>query len=402
VRILYITPAFHHPTMRGPTRCYHFTRELGQRHAITLLSLTQQKITPEALAEMSAYTERIAAVEVGVDSKPGVARRAGRLPGIGGRLATALERREAARRMRQAFLGLLDEGTYDVVLFHGKDLAPVIEGCRLPLVVDFCDATSMRIASRIRRAPPSERPLLWLRYRQVRRIERNLLRASPHVAFVSCRDREAIVGPTPRGEVVSIGVDHDFWTRRSGPATSNTVVFAGIMSYGPNEDAALVLIDQILPLVRRAVPDAEFMIVGRDPSPALTRRAERTPGVTVTGFVDDMRDYLERAAVAAVPMRYGSGVQNKVLEALAMETPVVSTSMVAAGLRIDGGDEAPIHVADDPREFAERVVKLLNQPDERAHLGAAGRQFVERHYDWPRSAEKLERMCMAAASGRGS
>jgi glycosyltransferase involved in cell wall biosynthesis len=402
LRILYVTPAFHHPTMRGPTRCYHFTRELGGRHAITLLSLTQQKITPQAYSEMGAYTERIVAVEVGVDSKPGLARLAGGLPGIGSRLATALERREAASQMRKAFLRLLDEGSYDVVLFHGKDLAPVIEGCEVPIVVDFCDATSMRVESRIRRAPPAQRPLLWLRYLQVRRIERKLLRASPHVAFVSCRDREAIVGPSSRGEVVSIGVDHDFWTQRTGPATSNTVAFAGIMSYGPNEDAALVLIDEILPRVRRSVPDAEFMIVGRDPSAALTQRAESVQGVTVTGFVDDMRDYLERAAVSAVPMRYGSGVQNKVLEAMAMETPVVATSMVAAGLRIDGGEEAPILVADDPGEFAERVVKLLQQPNERARLATAGRQFVEQYYDWSRSAEKLERMCIAAASERGS
>jgi glycosyltransferase involved in cell wall biosynthesis len=145
------------------------------------------------------------------------------------------------------------------------------------------------------------------------------------------------------------------------------------------------------------VPDAELYIVGRDPSPRLRERAARTPGATVTGFVPDVRPWLERAAVAAVPMRYGSGVQNKVLEAMAMELPVVTTSLVAAGLRVAGG-EAPVVVADDVREFAEAVVKLLAQEQERSRLASAGRRFVLEHYDWSRSAARLERMCAAAAA----
>jgi glycosyltransferase involved in cell wall biosynthesis len=215
------------------------------------------------------------------------------------------------------------------------------------------------------------------------------------VVFVSRRDAEAILGEGA-GEVVSIGVDHARF-RRSRPGATNALVFSGIMSYGPNEDAALVLLEQVFPLVRSAVPDAELFIVGRDPSRRLRARAAGTPGVTVTGFVPDVRPWLERAAVAAVPMRQGSGVQNKVLEAMAMELPVVTTSLVSAGLRVAGG-EAPVVVADEVREFAEAVVKLLAQEQERARLAAAGRRFVEEHYDWSRSAARLERMCVSAAA----
>jgi hypothetical protein len=126
-------------------------------------------------------------------------------------------------------------------------------------------------------------------------------------------------------------------------------------------------------------------------------RAAATAGATVTGFVPDVRPWLERAAVAAVPMRQGSGVQNKVLEAMAMELPVVTTSLVSAGLRVGNG-EAPVVVADETREFAEAVVKLLGQEQERARLAIAGRRFVEEHYDWSRSAARLERICVAAAA----
>ena len=395
MRILYLTPAFHHPTMRGPTRCYHFAKALARRHAVTLLSLTAEPLTPRALAEMSACCERIVPIEMTDAHASPAARLLARAPG-GRRPTGALALRGAVGRMREAFRELVANGSFDVVLFHGKSLFPVIEDFdALPIVVDFCDATSLRVRQRMQQANLAKRSLLALRWLQVRRVERKLLAKSRHVVFVSRRDAEAILGEGG-GEVVSIGVDHARF-RRSRPGATNALVFSGIMSYGPNEDAALVLLDQIFPLVRRGVPDAELFIVGRDPSRRLRARAAETPGATVTGFVPDVRPWLERAAVAAVPMRQGSGVQNKVLEAMAMELPVVTTSLVSAGLRVAGG-EAPVVVADEVREFAEAVVKLLGQEQERARLAAAGRRFVEEHYDWSRSAARLERICVAAAA----
>jgi glycosyltransferase involved in cell wall biosynthesis len=394
MKILYLTPAFHHPTMRGPTRCYHFAKALARRHDVTLLSLTAEPITPRALAEMSAVCERIVPIEM--TDAPAAATLLARLPG-GRRPAGALALRSALRRMRAAFQELVATGDFDVVLFHGKQIFPVIEDFdSLPVVVDFCDATSLRVRQRMGQAGWGKRALLPLRWLRVRSVERRLLAKSRHVAFVSRRDAEAILGRETAAQVVSIGVDHERF-RRSRPAGSHALVFSGIMSYGPNEDAALVLLDQVFPLVRRSVPDAELLLVGRDPSPRLRERAAQTPGATVTGFVPDVRPWLERAALAAVPMRYGSGVQNKVLEAMAMELPVVTTSLVAAGLRVGGGD-APVIVADDVREFADAVVKLLGQEQERARLAGAGRRFVEQHYDWSRSAAMLERMCAAAAA----
>jgi glycosyltransferase involved in cell wall biosynthesis len=173
------------------------------------------------------------------------------------------------------------------------------------------------------------------------------------------------------------------------------------MNYAPNEDAALYLIEKILPLVRRSIPDLEVLIVGRDPSPALKEKAQQFKDVTVTGFVDDVRPYLERAAVFAAPLRYGSGIQNKVLEAMAMEVPVITTSLAAAGLRVDGAGEPPVIVADGEEQFAQRLVTLLGQKEERARLAAEGRRFVENHFVWSRSAAKLEEMCLAAIEMNG-
>jgi glycosyltransferase involved in cell wall biosynthesis len=168
------------------------------------------------------------------------------------------------------------------------------------------------------------------------------------------------------------------------------------MSYHPNAEAALFLLNSILPLVRKVCPQLEILIVGRDPSSELVRVAKRYSDVTVTGAVDDVRPYLERADVFVAALRIASGVQNKVLEALAMEVPVVTTPVVAAGLRVNG-IEPQLVIGRSAEEIAACIVRLLANSEERAHLSTEGRRFVEAHCSWSRSAEKLEKLCLASA-----
>jgi len=174
------------------------------------------------------------------------------------------------------------------------------------------------------------------------------------------------------------------------------------MNYPPNVDAAVFLLDKILPLVRRILPNLEVLIVGRDPSPEIVNMAQRYPDVTVTGAVDDVRPYLERADVFVAALRFASGVQNKVLEAMSMEVPVVTTPVVAAGLSMDGV-EPQLIVCVNAEEIAAGITKLMAHTEERARLSAEGRRFVEAHCSWSRSAQILEELCITAteqASGR--
>ncbi len=201
--------------------------------------------------------------------------------------------------------------------------------------------------------------------------------------------------------IIPNGLDLQYWRRRSNDPRPNCLIFTGVMSYAPNEDTALYLIDQILPRLKQSLPDLELIIAGRDPTPALLERGGRHPEVTITGFVDDMRDYLEQASVFVAPLRYASGMQNKIQEALAMEIPVVTTSVVAAGFQMGDGREAPLYMADGPAAFAEKVVSLLGQPAEQARLAREGRQFAEKYFDWSRSARQLEQMCFAAIQRSG-
>lgn len=136
------------------------------------------------------------------------------------------------------------------------------------------------------------------------------------------------------------------------------------------------------------MPHAQFLIVGRNPVVALRRMAERIPQVQVTGTVPDVRPYLSKAMVAVAPLRIARGVQNKILEAMAMELPVVGTTSAFQGLAV--ATAHGMHVADDPGEFADAVVRLLDNPELARACGLSARQFVTSHYDWSNILQEFE------------
>lgn len=396
MKIMYITPAFQHPKVRGPNRHYHFIRELSQRHEITLLTLDRSEIPMAALTELTSYTEKLFVFDASRDAYTSVSKAVASMPVVGRQLGQSIVLQTAVQQMKATFQRLMANGDYDVVLFHGKSVFPVIKDTfSVPTVTDFCDATSMRIKTKMGFSSKAKVPLLSMRYRQIRQLEREMVAQTPHLAFISYRDREAILGPHSSSEVIPNGIDLEYWKRRTHHPQPNCLVFTGVMNYAPNEDAALYLIDEILPLLKPQVPDIEIIIAGRDPTPALLERGRRHPEVEITGFVDDMRDYLERATVFAAPLRYASGMQNKIQEAFAMELPVVTTSVSSEGLRLDGQD-APLYVGNTAQQFAQRVVELLGSPDEQTRLASEGRQFAEKFFVWSRSAAQLEKMCFDA------
>jgi glycosyltransferase involved in cell wall biosynthesis len=395
MRILYLTFSFQHPSLRGHTRCYHFLKELSRRHEVTLLSATLFPVPDDVRQDMAAYTKQTFVF----GGNGGVGSLLGRLPRIGARLHREWEYSWARREMKATLKQLIRQGSYDVLVLHGKVLFPVIRDFDdLPVVIDMCDATSLRLLRQMAYSRWPKRPWLLLQYLRVRSLEKEMMARSRHLAFISCRDRDAVLDSGRTAEVVPIGVDTEFWRRQTGQPSSHTLIFVGVMSYAPNVDAVAYLIDRIVPRVRQEIPDLEVYIVGRDPSSGLREKASRQAGVHVTGFVDDVRPYLERSAVAVAPIRFGAGIQNKLLEAMAMEVPVVTTELAAEGLRVKGGSNPPLYVAGNAEEFTQRVVTLLQDPVERARLARLGRTFVQRNYVWSCGAETLEQMCFEAVA----
>jgi glycosyltransferase involved in cell wall biosynthesis len=171
------------------------------------------------------------------------------------------------------------------------------------------------------------------------------------------------------------------------------------MNYAPNVDAALHLARDIFPLVRRAVPSARLLLVGHSPPASLVEAASE-PGVSVTGFVDDVRPYLQDATVFAAPVRFGAGIQNKLLEALAMELPVVASRGAADGLRAEDGSAAPLQVADTAVQHAEAIIRELVRGVRCPATAREGREYVQRHFSWARSADRLDTILAQAVRSR--
>ena len=400
MRILYITNGFPYPLTSGYLRHYFLIRDLSARHEVSLLSIVGGDYEAAHADALAPFTERIVTFPSANRSGSRLRKAVSRLDALRGAGAGA-----PAQRLGRAAAELARSEGFDAVVFSGKRTFPALPFLAgLPLVVDMCDTASARIRGSIRFAAPHRRPLLLAQSLEVRRVERRLAAAADMLLFASARDRELLLadvrgrGLSPRTMVVPNGVDTDYWHRGSRSLGSRAIVMTGKMDYPPNEDAALLLADSVLPAVRRSVPDAELWIVGRDPTRRLLAAGERT-GITVTGEVPDVRPYVERAAVFAAPLRFGAGIQNKLLEAMAMEVPVVASPLAADGLRTDGGTPVPVAVGRTREEIADRVVERLGAARAGSVPDRDGRAYVTTHFDWVESARRLEG-ALATAAGR--
>lgn len=263
----------------------------------------------------------------------------------------------------------------------------------LPIVIDQCDATSMYLRGSIAYAPYLRLPFVLWDYLHVRRVEREMLRAADHLIYATRRDQTAILGDSMRpATIIPNGVDVTYWHRRSPARGTLAIVFTGVMNYPPNTDAAMLLIETVMPQVWHAVRDAELWIVGRDP-PSRLVHAGRAPGGD--GHRPGRRHPPLSGAgdgLAADPF-LSAGIQNKLLEALAMEVPVITSPTAADGLRTAADKDPPVTIARRPEEFAAHLVETLKAPDRQPD--ATLREFVARHFVWEQSGAKLDAVLRA-------
>ena len=397
LRILYIANAFPWPLTSGYLRHYHFIRQLRlQGHRISLVAITAADPTNDDLAALQPFTDRI--VTVSSDRRDRSVRRR-----MTRRARIVLGGEPAALRLRDTTASLLAALEHDVVLFSGIRTYPATRAMTgLPIVADVCDAASSRVRGNLRHASLRRTPLLLAELLEARLVERGLVSRADHLVFASTRDLEPIVGIADRSRatVVPNGVDLDYWRRPVGVDLGvDEIVLTGAMDYPPNTDAALYLIREIFPRVRAAAPTAHLSIVGRDPIPEVVQ-AGSIPGVTVTGRVDDMRPFLAAASVYAAPLRFGAGIQNKLLEALAMQVPTVASRNAAGGLITLEGGSPPMTVEDDPEAFASVLVGRLRMARADPTPPAAGRDYVARHFTWAGSGAMLDTILRAVTDPR--
>lgn len=240
---------------------------------------------------------------------------------------------------------------------------------------------------------------------RTRRYEGRLLSEFDRVLVTSTKDKEALMelgqavahAPEPAADIQVLpnGVDLDYFAPTEAAREPQTLVFSGKMSYHANITTALHLIETVMPLMWAKRPEIKVQIVGKDPPRQVLAAAARHPQqVLVTGSVPDVRPYLRQATAAVIPLVYGAGVQNKVLEAMACATPaVVSPTALAALGAVPGQD---VLVATSPAQFAETTLALLEDASQQHRVGWAGRRFVEAHHHWGKLTRRLEDIYEAA------
>lgn len=394
MNILFVSPYI--PSLIR-VRPYNILRALVKRgHAVTLLALQPPTDEGEALPQLREWCKAVYTVPHSRAQTliNGLLALPGRLP-----LQAAYSRSPA---FAQAARDVLARGQFDVVhLEHLRGAVLADSFGNLPIVFDSVDSISLLFGKVLQDAPSlKSRLMATLDLERTRQFEGHLTDRFKQVTVTSEADRQALIelgSDAGRITVVSNGVDLDYFQPMAIQRHPLRLVFTGKMSYHANIAAVEDLVHKIMPLVWREQPTAELYIVGKDPSPAMLALGEM-PQVTVTGSVPDLRPYLAEAAVALSTVRYGVGIQNKVLEAMAMATAVVCSPQANSALKTRSGVD--ILVGDTPQAIARHILDLLADPARRDQIGTAGRQYVEKFQTWDHAASLLENLYSSVTDKR--
>jgi glycosyltransferase involved in cell wall biosynthesis len=283
----------------------------------------------------------------------------------------------------------------ELIYVDGLAMTQYVENNRtVPVVVDLHDSLTLlysRLVKRERRV--LRKFLVYLEKRSIAKREASLRTLCRLIITNSKVDEQMITSLAPASKTLTItnGVDLSYFASLSERQESNKLTFTGVMNYGPNEDAVLYFGKEIFPKIKKDFPAAEFWAVGAGPSSEI-RSLMSQPGIYVTGRVDDIRPYLGSAGIFVCPLRYGAGMKNKVLAAMAMRTPVVATPISLDG--IEATPDKNVLVAESAEAFATQIGRLLTDRPLGRSLGEEGYKLVAEKYSWGSRAETLESVLM--------
>jgi glycosyltransferase involved in cell wall biosynthesis len=391
MRILFIAP---YPPSKIRVRSYGFVQQLKQAHDLTLLLLCSNRREMSDVQSLQQEGYSVIAIQDRYFWK--VLRTLSaffaELP-----LQVAFD---ASPRFREAIRHQLATQQFDLVHVEFiRALGVLPEVLPVQTVWDAVDCISLLYE----RGKQSGATFLvrWLgalEARRMRAYERTQLFRFSDVLVTASRDRQALldlatsgtqieVGRTmPAVTVLPHGIDLDYFQPSPQERLPETLIFSGKMSFHANIAGVLFLVQQIMPLIWQQRPAVRLIIAGSNP-PSSVRRLARRGRIEVTGYVPDLRPFIQSATIAVCPLPYAVGIQNKVLEAMALETPVVASHHAAAGLQAIPGQD--LLVASEAQEFADAVLRLLADEHLRAAIGARGRNYITTFHNWEKITQQL-------------
>ena len=385
MRVLYVTP---YVPSRIRVRPYQLIKALSHTHEISLVSLLCDDYERE-MVEAIAHN----CVSVDFISLPkwqAYANCLKALPTLTPLRVAYYQSSSFVQQLRQVI------HKHKIEVIHGEliKVAPMLRMIQqqehIPIIYDAVDCISFYLKQQWASAGNRfKRAFIYSELKKMEHFEPHLLSAFEHVVITSVYDKQLLQALSEQLEhihVVPNGVDTEYFTPRSQARIADSLIFCAKLDYYPNAQAILLFCQQILPLVWQQRPQVRLTIVGNNPPPAV-RALSVDKRIVVTGYVPDIRPYLASAAVALSPLVVAAGMQNKVLEALAMGTPMVATPGSCRSLQT--AHEKHLLVAEGPQAFAHAIVRLLENPQLAEELGTAGRQYVVEKHSWWQAARTL-------------
>lgn len=392
MKLLVVLSRMPYPLEKGDKlRAYHLVKRLSERHEVYLFCLSDQRVRPADAEHLRSFCKHLQVVAIPWWR-------------ILLRMATAPFSRLPFqvsyfhhRHAQRAFDAVIAGFKPDHVLCQlVRTTEYVRHRYELPKTLDYMDTLSKGMERRARTGPSPFRFLLKAETRRLIAYENLMFDLFDNRVIISAQDRDLLYHPD-RGQVVVVpnGVDTDYFTPLQTPKTHD-LLFTGNMNYPPNIDSVLFLVQQVLPLVQAKRPGTTLLIAGVDPDQRVRRLATDHAEVTVSGWMKDIRYAYSSARVFVAPMQIGTGLQNKLLEAMAMAMPCVSSDLANNAVGASPGHA--ILIGHEPQEYADHLLRLLEHPAERERLARNGQAFVRSAFNWDQAAEHLHRLMRPAAA----
>ncbi|MBK6342168.1 MAG: glycosyltransferase [Flavobacteriales bacterium] len=391
MRLLVLLSRVPYPLEKGDKlRAYHLIARLAKRHEVHLVCLSDTPTDPAHMDHLARFCASIEVVRI-----------------------------QRWRIVLKLFTALFSRLPVQVVYFHHAHAQRRIDAAidrirpdhvlcqlvrtteyvrhryELPKTLDYMDTLSKGMERRTETAPWYLKPIFRLETRRLIRYENLMFDQFDHQVIISTQDRDYIYHPwRNRMAVVPNGVDMEHFTPQEEQPTFD-LVFTGNMNYPPNIDSVLFLVNKVLPLVRQAKPGTNLLISGVDPSASVRDLARKDSLITVTGWVKDIRSSYAASRIFIAPMQIGTGLQNKLLEAMAMRMPCITSALANNAVGAPPGDA--VLIGETPEDYARLVLRLLDDAEERDRIARNGYAFVRERFDWDRSAASLEQLITATA-----
>ena len=377
-----ITSRFPYPLDKGDKlRAYHQIKELAKECEVHLVSLSNKNIHEKDKNELEKICKSVSIYKL-----------------------------NKLQSLLSLFGALFNKKPFQVALFYNKNIHKKIKKktreinpnhiyCQLircaeyvkdefdiPKTIDFMDVLSKGIERRISTSPFYLKKILETEAERLKIYENIMFEYFDNHAIISLQDQELIYH-VKREEIAIIpnGIDTHFFSPDSKIKKKYTLLFNGNMQYQPNVKSAIYIVTHILPLVKEKIPGVSLLISGTSPTKEVQELA--SDAVTVSGWMDDIRDAYNQAIIFIAPMQIGTGLQNKLLEAMAMEMPCVTSKLANNALNAKTNDE--ILIGNSKEEYAELIIKLINDSSKREALGKNGQTYVRNNFNWETSTKKL-------------